>query len=84
VILVSWLSFRFIEQPFLRIKNKLEQKSASPAPTQLLPSANGGDNHAPNLVTIPRTVSCDQRRFVVPSEATRSRVACDTSYSSAE
>ncbi len=37
VILVSWLSFRFIEQPFLRIKNRLGRKSErAPAPTQLL------------------------------------------------
>ena len=38
VILVSWLSFRFIEQPFLRIKNRLGTKRVrAPAPTQLLP-----------------------------------------------
>ena len=38
VILVSWLSFRFIEQPFLRIKNRLGRKrERAPAPAQSLP-----------------------------------------------
>ena len=37
VILVAWLSFRFIEQPFLRIKNRLGKKREQvPAPPQSL------------------------------------------------
>jgi hypothetical protein len=38
VILVSWLSFRFIEQPFLRIKNRLGRKrERAPTPAKSLP-----------------------------------------------
>jgi len=37
VILVSWLSFRFIEIPFLRIKNRLGKQRASAARPELSP-----------------------------------------------
>jgi len=37
VILVSWLSFRFIELPFLRIKNRLGKQRASAARPDLSP-----------------------------------------------
>ena len=37
VILISWLSFRFIELPFLRIKNRLGGRQRASARTQLLP-----------------------------------------------
>jgi peptidoglycan/LPS O-acetylase OafA/YrhL len=44
VILVSWLSFRFIELPFLRIKNRLGRRTQRVlAPSQLLPERE----HAP-------------------------------------
>ncbi len=33
VILVSWLSFRFIELPFLRFKNRLGERKRAPDPT---------------------------------------------------
>jgi peptidoglycan/LPS O-acetylase OafA/YrhL len=41
VIFVSWLSFRFIEQPFLRIKNRLGRKGQrAPAATEPLLESN--------------------------------------------
>ena len=40
VILVSWLSFRFIELPFLRIKNRLGKRQRVPAQVSLKPPAD--------------------------------------------
>jgi peptidoglycan/LPS O-acetylase OafA/YrhL len=37
VIVVSWLSFRFIELPFLRIKNRLGRKQRVPIRTEPFP-----------------------------------------------
>ena len=37
VVLVSWLSFRFIELPFLRIKNKLGGRQPAPTGGQRFP-----------------------------------------------